>query len=138
MTVVSTPVTPFDVRPHRCGQGFNQKRHQPEREIDHHLVGNKGHVAHDREGHDRAGGVAIEDRPDHILPPRQRAPAVGRELDERKQHHAGGDVEIDQQHAEQHHAAGHAEHAGNERGDNDSGADEGERKGGHFQMRRRD
>ncbi len=59
------------------------------------------------------------------------APAVGGELDDRKQHHAGGDREIDEDHAEQHHPAGHAEGAGDEGGQQDGGADDGETGEGH-------
>ena len=109
------------------GSSLDRERHQPEQEIDHRLVGHVGDAAHHREGDQRAGDVPVEDRPQHEAPPLQRAPAVGDDLEDREQHHAGGDVEIDQQHAEQDHAAGHAEHAGDERGEDDGDADDGER-----------
>jgi hypothetical protein len=42
----------------------------------------------------------------------QNAPAIGEQLDDRKENHSRGDVEIVEQNAEQHHAPGHAEDAG--------------------------
>jgi hypothetical protein len=65
----------------------------------------------------------------------QRTPAVRGQLDDREQDHGGGDIEIDQQHAQQHHAARHAKHAGNERRNDDGGADQRERGGGHKRFR---
>src|SRR6185436_10612692 len=123
---------PFDVRAHRLRQHLHHERHQPEQDVDRRLVGNVGDAAHHREGQERARDIPIEDRPEHEAPPMQRPPAVGGDLQDREQHHAGGDVEINQQHAEQNHAAGHAEHAGDERGDDDGEADEGKRGGGHY------
>jgi hypothetical protein len=62
----------------------------------------------------------------------QGTPAVGEELDDREEDHAGGDVEIIQQHAEQNHAPRHAEHAGNEGTQDDGEGEQNERKGGHL------
>ena len=45
-------------------------------------------------------------------------------MDDREQNHGGADVEKHEQHADQHHPAGHAEHAGEERTEEDGGADQ--------------
>src|SRR5215467_5784685 len=56
--------------------------------------------------------MPTENGPQHISAPLQNAPAIGEQLDDRKENHPGGDVEIVEQNAEQHHASGHAEDAG--------------------------
>jgi hypothetical protein len=105
---------PLDVRPRVHRQRLDTERQQPEQQVDGRLVGYVGDQPQDRERDDPADRITHQDPPQHEAPPQRRAPHIGDELDDREQHHRGGDVEIDQQHAEQHHAARHPEGAGDE------------------------
>jgi hypothetical protein len=96
-------------------QRLDQERHDAEQEIHRRLVRHIGDGAQRHEGGAGAGHIVEKNRPAHVAPPQRRPPAIGGKLDDGEQHHRDGDVEIDQQHAEQDHAAGHAEHAGQER-----------------------
>jgi hypothetical protein len=66
---------------------------------------------------------AQDDAPGNVAPPQHGTPAVGRHLDASEQDHRRGDVHEQQQQPEQEHATGHAEHAGNEGGDDDGDSD---------------
>ena len=115
----------------RSRQQLDRERHQAEPEIDHRLARDDRHIAHDRERDDGARHVNEKDAPDDEAHPQHRAPAVRDELDDREDHHAGRDVEIDEQHADQDHPARHPEQAGDERGRDDGAGDEDEVEGGH-------